>query len=1770
MRAKRRLTNKYLRRFVDLSQGVDRGNEGDKNFGVAGCLTPCGIPFVTSRGRPISGLESIILQGLPKDRMILTRESPRELQDLAGNAMTSTVVCAVMLAALISHHGVLEERAEPTEAQADVEERQLCTLEEDDSHLSTITIEESSGQSIDQDALRLSAYRSARYCACEKQTRTAKDLVQCVQCGHTACRSCAGNPAHLYKPLAICRKQPLDFVAELKGILPMRLTFEGLSEMAFNEFGCKFPGDSEAGPSAEHVEYIDVVRAAFADEVRFFDIVRAERWTVIYEGEHCSLRLSITHDVCQWFVFGKPPRTSPARCLLRETLVKPIARMTTTSQSLLDGQWEICAPLSTGFWLEITGRGEQVQSHQARCGLMQAVHATSKVWTQIQISVEDADAQLLGVDVQGAYEHLPECGTALGSLYRKPATESSPAVSLFFDPSRYRELQHDSCVLSLEHHRISGYGPRMTIAELSPCWRALHVKKDPSRVRAFARASQKVSGAALRPIAAGSVVYRSLSTLTLVSVGDRDCCRSLITLVSIKAPVSTLNLSGAPTPWQARGLDRSTELKDLAWVVQKVAAVAGFLAWRTIEVAGSLACTICQPESPKILWGVNKAGSPMPYEDPQGAAAYERAVKSKPPPFQIFERIGEDGYGELRFVLNIQVLAHSASSRLVDLGISEDARLSWRLIPNAYDAGREQPARITLSGNKDDIPSTPPPNFRLTLREEQLRSLTWMIGQEREDIEPFIEQETEEATLPVMSWRAEVRAEMPRTIRGGVLADEVGYGKTATVLALIDAQLEQDRATFNAQEEDPKFIASRATLIVVPPPVFLQWASEIEKFLGKDKYKVVKIKDSSWLARTTVEMIEEADIVLVAWGIFKSDAYFRALRHITGTPKVPAKGDRNFDSWFTDAERSLRQLVPVLKDEGPDAYLEEVLKRRRQLKVMQAQSIYAPSKRLRGEAFARDQQKKKAAQDPSADTGSHIQEDSDPDTPVIESDEEPIQPQTSKRKRDQEPSQSQTATSKKVKQPWGYRQKLNIQEHGNSDPKNMKYPPLHAFRFNRLVLDEFMHVGDDNEPKPIALLKLAARSKWILSGTPALREFADIKTMAGYLGVHLGVDDDCDAPTRNRRLKAIRRNLTAVEAFRLYQPPRSSAWYSERRNVAQRFIDRFVRQNSPNIDFIPLIDHVVLTQQFPAERETYEKLYDHLQTQQGSAHRIRNPFDDPLIGRLNRFLGDQSECSSQIALVKSAVTADLRDLAWSVEDCEKKLETLNQLLVERWDKLNSLIKQVAHIWREWSVDPSLWMAFLEDVFNHDFGDQDATVEAKSRLEAAFGSYEDWEGTEEESLIEVQVAERYKKTKAEKTAKGRGKSKAAAAQEVNRAPSPIDDFVEISDTDSVTIDPAPENEEGVDNEDRVEGEEHLESEGDSDDESDAKPPPKKAKNAGKTAKPKKEASKSAKRGRSAKSTKPGKQDNPDTPAEPEKPDEPDKPDKPNKPDKPDVLSASLAKEKIDATRRAKERPVRKKLLTETVAGVRKIVQAFRDLRFFTTMQDIQTAQGYQCLVCLEIFNDIASVNVVRSCGHLLCVNCIATIKFEANARVAAAEQSAGLDLMPIEKPRCRVPGCQGSTETSMLVSGSNVVDTNAASESAKLAAMISVIQQTADDELVLLFVQFMDLISVASRALKSANIEHCIAKTGRDAKIIDEFISPPTLSNEDGPSQTKTKRTTTSKSSAKSKAIVQEEFTSESEGISESEDEEMPDADTPQGPRPKVLILPVGTSMAAGL
>lgn len=81
-------------------------------------------------------------------------------------------------------------------------------------------------------------------------------------------------------------------------------------------------------------------------------------------------------------------------------------------------------------------------------------------------------------------------------------------------------------------------------------------------------------------------------------------------------------------------------------------------------------------------------------------------------------------------------------------------------------------AIFKLSSNKLDVQASQPPHFKgPELRPEQLRSLSWMIAQEKTPT-PWVEEEVAEAVLRQLGWHAEAKATRAVIVKGGVLADE--------------------------------------------------------------------------------------------------------------------------------------------------------------------------------------------------------------------------------------------------------------------------------------------------------------------------------------------------------------------------------------------------------------------------------------------------------------------------------------------------------------------------------------------------------------------------------------------------------------------------------------------------------------------------------------------------------------------------------------------------------------------------------------------------------------------------------------------------------------------------------------------------------------------------------------------------------------------------------------------------------------------------------------
>ncbi|CAE8597074.1 unnamed protein product [Polarella glacialis] len=112
---------------------------------------------------------------------------------------------------------------------------------------------------------------------------------------------------------------------------------------------------------------------------------------------------------------------------------------------------------------------------------------------------------------------------------------------------------------------------------------------------------------------------------------------------------------------------------------------------------------------------------------------------------------------------------------------------------------------FSLKDNSADEAADNPPAFQeYALREEQRRSLAWML-------------------------RQEARGEADG-MSGGLLADKMGYGKTSTTIGLISLD---DPGRGEVEAAMPAgYLRSKATLIVCPARLLRQWEGEFVKFLG--------------------------------------------------------------------------------------------------------------------------------------------------------------------------------------------------------------------------------------------------------------------------------------------------------------------------------------------------------------------------------------------------------------------------------------------------------------------------------------------------------------------------------------------------------------------------------------------------------------------------------------------------------------------------------------------------------------------------------------------------------------------------------------------------------------------------------------------------------------------------------------------------------------------------------------------------------------------------
>ncbi|KAG9313076.1 hypothetical protein JVU11DRAFT_6516 [Chiua virens] len=966
----------------NLSQNVDRST-GSSKTGICPCLTPSMIPYITNRGGPMVGAEALAMQGLPVDKLLLTRETEDHLADLAGNAMSSTVVGSCILAALVVGKDLLKagddkETYEMKKLEVESQVGDGDAMEVDsapkisvEDHISGL--DRLAEQSLDLSSMKTDsmkdvldrAARSVRLCLCEgRKDMTTRVLLRCQDCGSSSCEKCAGRPEHNFTPLdvqAIARIPPGIFARQLKSVLPMSLSITNATTELLD--GMRSASNVTI-PDKRWVSWRSAVVRATSSELRFVELKRQEVWSAIYQSTSASFELYLDPRQTEWRLYAISLESEPANAEIRRLLQFPVARFKCQG-GLLQGHWEFALPCSSEITLTITGSETLVPSWGSRLGLLGEEFREACVHSHVKLAVPEDKVALLDRDISGTYALLDKCGTACGALHKRESTAGDvelPPLFMMLDPTRCGDPKDDAFVFTTSIRRYDYGESRPIICKLAGSWRQSDVQGDQS-VTCHIPVLWVSSDNVLLQSSLVTGAHFAVPQGSLEVPADTDACARAVALLSCSVPL--LDDAGPEWPRQEwREVDKLNEratFRSLAWLLERIRHVDDNLqAWQAVEMPDDLhQCQRCAPTPPTIKWTKN-GKKIVAIEDSKEAGQYERDLKHRPNPFVTQLRLDQNCIGVIKVGLNIASLFHRALSRLPSENRSERPSLSWRLDTDFTPAVKIQLPPFTLKSNRSDSEHSQPPNFKLDLRKEQLRSLTWMLQREAIDAAPFVEEEISEAILELLGWRAEGRAQRSVKFRGGVLADQVGYGKTAITLGLIDCSYQQVKNEFKDRTATFGKIPVRATLIIVPPHLTRQWKSECEKFAPARFKNVVVISTATNINSLTIEAVQKADVVIVASNLFQSTVYLENLETFAAAGTLPSQDGRYFNARHETSLEGLMKQVKRLIDEGPNNVMKAIREARRQEEELEAQ-FFVASKRLKGKAYAvaveKDQEK---------------------------------------------------------------------------------------------------------------------------------------------------------------------------------------------------------------------------------------------------------------------------------------------------------------------------------------------------------------------------------------------------------------------------------------------------------------------------------------------------------------------------------------------------------------------------------------------------------------------------------------------------------------------------------------------------------------------------------------------------------------------------------------------------------------------------------------------
>nr|OQO22736.1 hypothetical protein B0A51_14630 [Rachicladosporium sp. CCFEE 5018] len=891
---------RFKSRVYDVSQNIDL-TKGEGSYGICPCIHPTGAFYASDAARILTAEETLKLQGIPLNKISFTNETQAEIQDLAGNAMTSVVVGSAILCALT--HGMPAiaanvKGAAPANVYTPLQQTAVG-IRPVPEHAVTKAAQQDE-MFFDVQTAASAGARSVRRCYCEgAQDVTVTDIQQCVDCAHTSCVKCGGSPAHDYV-LAdeLGRDSPLAFEKSLRSKLPLQLGF-GVTQLDRLLKTIR--------KSVKDRAYADAVTQALRSDFSFASVARKRDWVVNYTAPTAELRLVLNADLAEWRLFAMPPSLLPAKHHMRKMLRQPIARCVLQTSSLFAGQWQWRDLPASTYRVSIKAQGVMVPTWRAMLKLPKCENPTAP--SQLRINAPD---ELL---ISGTYTALPKCGTAHDSLYKRMDPPGKP-LYLFQDPTRTGDAKLDTFVFAHNHERLDYGEHRISVAHLEPAWKPwaeADIFSDACVTSdALWRDTEQLLSASIRPA----------KILLPVQDGDRIPqlgCQSAELIVSCEVQ-GISELVGKTSSISASNTRFFT---DHAWVLEMMRRNLPSDEWQSLSLAVSSDCKTCSPARPALRWSIDSDNRLIGIEDKQESTRYEREVKHQHEPL-VLKTSTSNGVTTLSFGIDLASMAHKA---IASLRVpSQPTSLRWRLhsIADASDF-RVRPFRLQKTVFRPytrDVGMMSIKGVPQDLMPQQKAQLAWLRQQETDDGAPFELEAVQEAQLTC--WRAEVQATTSIHVRGSICADHPGFGKTLTSLALIHAHLlDGQKALMQDLEQRqlkcPKaegLIPTKATLIIAPSALVDQWIAEAADKFGYTS-GVLRIKTMAMLDKYTMDDFKDAKIIVVNRNLLENESYGARLADFVAISAPAVKYGRAYTAWHALASQYVHKHLGEFEKGGP-------------------------------------------------------------------------------------------------------------------------------------------------------------------------------------------------------------------------------------------------------------------------------------------------------------------------------------------------------------------------------------------------------------------------------------------------------------------------------------------------------------------------------------------------------------------------------------------------------------------------------------------------------------------------------------------------------------------------------------------------------------------------------------------------------------------------------------------------------------------------------------